>query len=247
MKRLLLVLLAVCAISSALVLDARERRVPIAAAGGGGASVTLQANGSSEGSSTAGTSASYTSLTVSSGTNLCVVAHLITGAAVTSPALQWDTGGTPQNFTLIRTQQMATWSKYIHTFGLVNPTTGNLTLGATWTGSANWMLQASVFENCDQTGGTTTFANATGGNGTSANPATTVTSATGHMVVSAMVSDGGTALSSQTGTAMFTASHSVGHLAHGQREDGAASVNTGFTLAGSTQWGINGFSIANAP
>jgi hypothetical protein len=220
----------------------RRRRV---AAAGGGANVEWVSDGASAGGGT-NNSASYTDLTVGSGANRVMIAHLVTSSTIVSPSMVWDSVGANQTMTLIRSQQMATWSKFIYTFGLVAPASGNKTLSVAWTNNVDWIVQASDFINADQTGGTTTFANATGGNGTSTTPATTVTSADGDIAIAAATWDGGGGSSSaRSHTQMFEGSHSIGSFGASQRAAGAASVAFTWTVS-SIQWGVNGFTIKKA-
>jgi hypothetical protein len=182
----------------------------------------------------AATSAAFTGLTVAAGTNTVMVVVLIflsnPGSGVLN-SIVWDAAGANQTLTLIGKTQAtpAGWNEWHFLYGLVAPATGNKTLSVAWTSSVAVRMNAIALDGADQTGGTTTFAHYTQGQGTS--PATiAVTSAVGNLVVAGASVDGAN-LSAPTGTSIFNQGGG-GWSAGMNRDAGAASVSIGWSASG---------------
>lgn len=109
------------------------------------------------GSSLVLTIGSYTGLTVGGSATALVVPLTLIPAPSANPTVTWDNGGTNQAMTLIGVVTDTTnINGKTYLYGLVNPTTGNKTLAATWTTtSARFIVNAISF-----TGTATTFATA---------------------------------------------------------------------------------------
>lgn len=136
-------------------------------------------------------------------------------------------------------------------FGLVNPTSGNQTLTASWTGNRDAVLTAISFTGVNQTGGATSFPNSNSANdggttGTSAS--VTVSSASNAYVVTAFVGDntfnGTVGPAGATAIPMNVGGSGLSFItAEGSYVPGAASITATATLA-SGHWGAVGTSIA---
>jgi hypothetical protein len=108
------------------------------------------------------------SFTVGVGSNRVLLIGLVTeatsGSPPTAPTANWDSTGTNQSMLLLHTQTdtgNAQISSFL--FGLVAPTSGLKTLSvAGLTATTDSMACYIAFTGADQTGGVTTFKNATG-------------------------------------------------------------------------------------
>ena len=112
----------------------------------------------------AGTSMSYTGLTVPSGTtNPAIIFGLSLyasgGVAASGVSATWDFGGTNQAMDFIGSAPIVSGVDYAILFGLVNPTPGNLTLHVAWTNTCIPNGCANHVTGADQTGGSTTWLN----------------------------------------------------------------------------------------
>jgi hypothetical protein len=164
--------------------------------------VAFQAKGTSQTTSVAATSTTFTKLTVVSGSNLALVVAISFGGnpgAFTKK--NWDDTGTPQALTQIGTATESDNLGFVYLFGLVNPTLGAKTLALTWTNSVDFCYDAVSVTGADQTGGATTFKNVNSFIGSPPSPATiSITSPSGDMAVAgfATSSNGFVAISSGT-------------------------------------------------
>lgn len=131
--------------------------------------VTLDVNGAETNSgATATTSISFAGPNISGGlTNSALVVSLVYGngtSTVTAPSTL--TRGS-QTLNLIGSTDNGTFpGNQVAWYGLVNPTSGTGTITGTFASAVIWCGQGSSFQGVNQTGGTTTFANYTGGNPT---------------------------------------------------------------------------------
>lgn len=171
------------------------------------------------------------SLTVGTGTDRALTAEVVhyapSGGYVSG--VTWTVGSTVQNLSPIVANANASAGFMPDLWGLVNPTSGNGTLTATFSPDITYgSLNAQSFTGADQTGGTTTFYNATLNTGTTGTPSTTITSAAGDMAVDAV---NATALGSPTQTQTYLDTL-IGN--GGSRASGAASVT--FAWSGSTPY-----------
>lgn len=202
------------------------------------------------------TALSLSNITVGSGSNRALILWLCFdfsgGSAPTSISATWDNGGTNQAMSLIKSQQDGTGVEIISAYGLVAPTSGAKTLHVTWTNSAAGAeMFAESFTGADQTGGVTTFANATSLTGTKASnlnentSALSVSSATGDMAISGWCTDG--SINSTNQTQVWIADNTVTD-GGGSRAAGAATVSFTANLAGNngTPYGAIGFDIVAA-
>ncbi len=187
------------------------------------------------------TSATNSSLTVGVGAT-ALLAWFQTGSSVVSPVLTWDSGGTNQAMTIIGSTLIAGGRCYL--FGLLNPTPGNNTLAASWSGSANCLLDAISFTGTDNI----TFANAFR-NFTSATPTGTSGTITVPGTVGNIQVVGGTqnsypfaAMTTTGSTEVFRdATHAAGI---GCRAPSAASLTWTASTSTSTQYALVGVDVS---
>ena len=199
--------------------------------------VTLNANTTSEAFGSAITQLDLTSLTIASGSNRALLATLLLDSANDTPTLNWDNGGTPQAMTSIGF--IAAGSGRLWFFGLIAPTTGNLTLRASWSTSQGAMLHAIAFEGVDQTSVAVAFPHFTSDTQSSATPAIVITSATGNFTVGVACSSNDP--TSPTQTENFF-NDQIGLSSDGSRATGAATVTHQWSLT-STTWQTIGVDI----
>ena len=192
------------------------------------------------------TSINYTGITVGSGSNRALVLFMTFGANVSGDTFTatWDSGGTNQTMTLIGKGQENTWSRWSYAWGLIAPTSGNLTLAVSWTTSSDARACAADVTEADQTGGVTTFRNFTTANGNTATPTVSITSASGNIPMACCVnSDGAVTARSNTTIGEGTS----GDPPLWSQYDAAASGTTVFTWSmTSNTWGAIGFDIVAA-
>src|SRR5262245_28600062 len=193
-------------------------------------SVAFDAAGTVNTSITFGSvSKSDTSLTIGSGLSraLLVFVQLRGSVLANVASVTWDSTGSPQALTRITSYTNETdFSKAItiELWGLVNPTSGNKTLTVTWSSTSQTAgaILGISFTGADQTGGTTTFANATTAtdfSGASTTSSVTVSSAVGNLVVAQhLLNTGSAQFSSVNNTEIF-----LDTLAAANRAAGAAS------------------------
>lgn len=168
--------------------------------GGGGSTVLFDVDGEARSSGTSGAA----TLDIGSGPNgstnraLSVAAQFCGANAGTSTILAavWNVsetlaqiGGPYANGT----------TGDIYLYGLTNPTTGSHSVTFTWSGANQIAIWALSVVNADQTGGTTTFRNATSNFGTGTANSVPVSSATGDMVMGSFMSSGNYSSVSGTG------------------------------------------------
>lgn len=151
----------------------------------------------------------FTTLTIGSVSNPCVILAISFGAnpgAFTKQ--QWDSTGTPITLTNIISANESDNLGYAFLFGApVGSNTGNKHLALTWTNSVDWACNAVSFSGVDQTGGATTFKNTATNtaSGSGGNPySITVTSPSGDMAVANFASNLLTWSTAATGTLIYS-------------------------------------------
>lgn len=193
--------------------------------------VTFDANATAQTVLNAVTSITSSNLTVGAGSNRAVIAAVGLGWAVTAPTgvtANWDQLGTPVSMPSIVSAD-STQPTRSSLFGLVNPVSGAKQLKVAWTNSADCVINATSFAGVDQTGGATSFPHSTSAAATSANPALSVTSATGNFTISTSSQDA--QAYTATGNTQTFLDNSGTHIsAAGERATGAASVSHSYTL-----------------
>lgn len=186
------------------------------------------------------------SFTVGTGSNRALVAQCKWTGLPGTPTAVWDSGGTNQSMAIITQKATSTNAQTTIVFGVVAPTSGTHTLLVSWTGSQELIMNAFAVVGADQTGGSTTFANATTTNGTSAAPAISITASQGSMAVGDVVCCSAQSLNTITQTNTFLVD-GVGLVAGaGARANGGASVTFTGALAGSDVWAMTAFEIRPA-
>ncbi len=187
------------------------------------------------------TTKTLTTLTVGSGANRALVVCLCLQGSATAPSMTWDSGGTNQAMALITSALVSGSVAKLWLYGLVAPTSGAKTLSASWTGSSDVTLAAGALTGVDQTGGTTTFAHASGVAGTGA-MSSTITSATGNWVVGCFTGNGSIASPSATQWWLDNAPNNFSSC--GSQVAGAATKT--ITASGPTPWAFVGVDIVAA-
>jgi hypothetical protein len=190
--------------------------------------VAFDAKGTSDKTAGATTSLTFTNLTIGAVSNPALLVFVQFGGdpgAFTKQ--QWDSTGTPQTLTNIISAHETDSLAYAFLFGLAGPHTGNKTLALTWTNSIDYTIDAASFSGADQTGGATTFKNATSATGPSTPGTITVTSPAGDMAVASFASNNATWSTASAGTLIFADNTNV---------SGAATYLAG---AGSTTMTVN--------
>lgn len=191
----------------------------------------------------------HANLTIAAGTDTVLVAHVFVedfGGTPSSIAAVWDPTGANQSMTAITGASFDGSGIHIRQFGLVAPTTGNLTLRVSWSGgNGDVCVFAIAYDGANQTGGATSFPHGTSANGSSTTPSIAVTSAAGNWTQALLGTTGGV-----TGGANNTSNFNELGLNNGcasaQDATGAASVTHSWTLAPSGTWAIVATDIAVA-
>lgn len=208
--------------------------------------VTLNANNTAHAHANDVSTVNNANLTIAAGSNIVLVGAISVSnpGAPSITSVQWDTAGTPQSLSLITSiangAEGRTWL-----YGLVNPTTGNRNGRITYSGSvAETFFELVAFDGADQTGGSTTFANAATNTGTSTTASVAITSASGNMTLAAFT--GPQVLSSPTQTQLYVDNGGAATSGAASYANGAGSVTHQYTLAGSVAWSAAGVNIVAA-
>ncbi len=214
----------------------------LAAARPSHAAVALDACTSTDVLQTLGTSVSTTGETVGSGSNRALIAVLTWSAISTDPSgvtVIWDSGGSNQAMTLVADIRNTSGGggPRAAIYAFVNPVSGNKTLQASWTGSVSATIAACAFIGVDQTGGTTSFYNATTATGTDASPAVSVSSAIGdYAIESGACCTSAGSFASPAQTQIFADNTPTAYAGAASYGAGAATVTFGWSLGASTNW-----------
>lgn len=194
---------------------------PLLLAGGPQGPVTFDAKGTANCYAASATSVTCSTLTVGTGAKRALAVTLVWSSLPSAVSCTWDSGGSNQVMTQISLQSN---TRAAALFGLVNPVSGAKTLSCSWTGTVTDTFVAGIsFNNVDQTGGTTTFYNATSTSGSGGTQTVTVTSATTDAAVNAT---GGLPLTSTPSqTSLFIDN------THGSVINAGASYNVGSASA----------------
>lgn len=192
------------------------------------------------------TSVSLSTLTISAGTNLALIAKIVQyhGALPSGFTVKWGS----QTMQLIETYVDSTDGYAATIWGLVNPATGNQTLTASWTTATteHGYIAGEVYSGVDQTGGATSFYGASTANSTGTSTSFTMSSATGDMVTAlgSNASGGFTGVSSPA-TTVWTDGASFNNGASGYTA-GASSTTITFNSGSSQLNYIGGFGLKAA-
>jgi hypothetical protein len=215
------------------------------ATGGGGGSVAFDAKGTSDTYAASATGfAAYNKLTVGSGANRALIVMMCFGGTTTAPtgfSVVWDSGGTNQSMTQIGATQVSSGNnKRVQLWGLVAPTSGNKTLAISWTNSQpDAYVDAIAFTGVNQTGGSTTFYNATVNTGSGGSATVTVTSASTDAAV-----DVTTSISGAVGqTVIFEDSSGAAINGGASYNVGSASVAFSWATGSGSGWVDYGVAI----
>lgn len=188
------------------------------------------------------TSLSHTNLTVGSGANRALVVLLVfSSLSVTAISCTWDSGGTNQAASSITSIGNGAGGLSV-LFGLVAPTSGNKTLAVSWSGSSDCTCAAISFTNANQTGGTTTFANAATNTGSSTGSTVTVATNAASAVVASLATK--TGISSLNHTTIYTDNSGANNSAGGNYEVGGSTATMTGTNSVSGLWAMCGVSVA---
>jgi hypothetical protein len=194
------------------------------------------------------TSLTLSTLTVGSGSNRALLVVIGTNNnGETGMTVHWDSGGTNQAMTLIGSVADAATSSKLYLWGLVNPTSGNKTLSASWTTACQAIIGAACFTGVDQTGGSTSFAHVNASQGTPASTASqTVTSAVGDYTVGAFSDGGVSSWSAGNHTQWYTDAGNMSDNYLAMTATGAATVTYSATGNAATAYAFVGCDIVAA-
>lgn len=191
---------------------------------------------------TTGTTLNLSTQTVAGSNEVLVVG--ISGqtqASAASTTVVWDSVGANQSMSLITSINDSGASGYVQIWGLVNPTPGNKTITASWSGSQQVGISSAAFTGADQGGGSSTFPTTATGAGAST-PTLAITNVTGGMVVDTVSSSG--VISAPTQTVMTPINNSPAFGIGMSRSSASGSVTFGWTSSGA--WGEAAIVIAPA-
>lgn len=189
-------------------------------------------------------------------TNLTVGASLSNGAltfiaifdtkTVSGITLTWDNGGTNQAMSSLGTPVSTTGSfGLVALFGRLAPTSGNKTLHAAWTGSAQVSLYGISWTGVDQTNIATAFPHYNTNSANSATASVVITSASGNATIAGFAAPL-VSFSAATQTELYNDQAMTNINAGGQRAAGAASVTFQYTVTGGDTWAAAGVDILAA-
>lgn len=174
-------------------------------------------------------------ITVGSGSNRALVALLQFDVDPGTVTVTWDSGGTNQSMTLIEKLVNSGGTGCAILFGLVAPTSGEKKVLVSWANTiTDNFFSAVSFTGVNQTGGATTFYNATSAQNSNTSGLTlTVTAATTDAAVCAWAGCNASGITTQT--PIFN-DHT-----NGQTINAAGAYNTGSASVGFTTTGNQGF------
>jgi|SRR5215475_4275457 len=202
--------------------------------------------GGTEAHSGVATTFDYSNLTISAGlTNSALIAHIcFYEAPTTGVTVVWDPTGANQSLTQLGSVSAGGSFGQVELWGLVNPVAGNKVIRVTWTSAATRVFVCGTsWSGVNQTGGATSFPNATTNTGSGTTTSVTVTSGVGHAVVAEHSDRDGTVFVSIDPTEVY---HIESFTTNGSnRAAGAASVTLHMTF-GSNPWASIGTDIAPA-
>jgi hypothetical protein len=187
--------------------------------GGGGGGVTIDTVNAHGISGNLISSAIFNNQVVTTGNALLLVVINVGGGAMSAVSADWDHNGTPQSMTSIGSVSGGGTSQ-VFMFGLLNPHSGTLSSQINWTGSSQIIVEYMSFN-----GVNSTFANAFKNFASATNAApisTSVTSATGNIVVGGFAS--ATNFTSTNQTQDFIDNTATTNAAAANHASGAASV-----------------------
>jgi len=153
--------------------------------------VVFDAQSTADSSAAAVSAINHSNITVGPSANRALVVQLVwSNKAITNESVTYDSGGSNQSCTLIKEANTLGTVGRAALYGLVAPTSGKLTLNATWTGLSDVYIAAASFSGVNQTGGATTFPHsATGTTLGGSSVSVAITSAAGNAVVAVCASD----------------------------------------------------------
>lgn len=191
------------------------------------------------------TSVSLSTLTISAGSNLALIAKIVQyhGALPAGFTVMWGS----QTMTLIESFTDTNTDYYCGIWGLVNPATGNQTLTASWTTGTteHGYIAGEVYSGVDQTGGTTSFYGASVADSTGTSTSYTMTSATGDLVSALAASIGNLTGAASPAVTLWTDSASYNNAASGYVA-GSASTTITFDSGTSQLNCVAGFGLKAA-
>lgn len=203
--------------------------------------VTFDANATADVTANGVTSITSSNLTVGSGSNRALVAQICLSLQTASAmTVNWDQLGTPQALTQIKTANATGTPGRADIWARAAPTSGALQLKAAWTGASDVVMNGVSWTGVDQTGGATSFPNATSAVGAAAPSSLTITSAVGDATMSAHTASTGS-FSTPNQTQTFIDNTPATISTAGERAAGAATVTHTFT--GASPWVVAGCSI----
>src|SRR5258706_8715657 len=150
--------------------------------------VVFDADSTSDTRVTNATALTHTLLTVGVGANRALIVTLFfgnwAGSAPTGITVTWDSGGTNQVCSLIRSVNSASGKGIAQVWGLVAPTSGALTLSVAWTNASDAQVAGVAYSGADQT---SPFDQSATSTGNSSQSSVTVTTSTNDAFVAAHI------------------------------------------------------------
>lgn len=193
------------------------------------------------------TSLTNANLTVGAGAT-CLLAVIVFQEQLATPGTinvcRWDSAGTNQATTLVASIQSDNTNLLTQFYALVNPTTGNKTLSASWTTSVPAVLNVMSFSGGVTTSVATAFVRSGTNHALSGSPTLSLTGATGNISVccEASVPANITSLTT-TGSSSWFANNAVAS-AHVSASTAPSATSITWTGAPtSTEWNIAGIDV----
>ena len=192
-------------------------------------------------SNTFTTTVAYTGLTVGAGSDRAIGLSIVwlNDPGVVS-VCRWDDGVSNQSLTEILKVVRSTGTSWtVGLYGLVAPVSGNKTLRLTWANATEYAMNTVAWTGVDQTGGTTSFPNATSVERTAQSTGSlSITLPTNGAGMSAVSSGDSVGLGSTSATQLYL------HSGNGPYEGGGSYSTSSGTFSGTTSGGTDNWLIA---
>jgi|SRR5882672_185551 len=202
--------------------------------------VVLDADSTNDTRVTNATTLTHNLLTIGVGANRAVVFTLFfgnwSGSAPAGVSVTWDSGGTNQVCSLIRSINSTSGKGIAQVWGLVAPTSGNLTLSVAWTNASDAQVAGVSYSGADQT---SPFDQSTTNTGNSSQSSITVTTSiidavvAAHIIVSTIQS-----VSLTNFTTVYNDSSNANFSTTANHEEGNIPATMTATFTGADFWAV---------
>jgi hypothetical protein len=208
--------------------------------------VTPSVTGTAVYNSTAATTQNFSGFTVVAGDELALFFIFQDSASsnvITS--CTWDSGGSNQACTLIKTQALAGANGGISVFGVINPVVGNKTLSVVQPLNNAMTAEMQTYTGTLHSTVALTCINATSTTGATVTPSSTqATNNVGDMCIGAFGTGTGSTISATNNTNIYILNDSATHASAANRAAGTgASITLNATQATGIAWGSLSFTI----